>query len=144
MKAACVLGLLVLWQSGCHRSVNVGQNGRPGTLEQVVANDLDLLFMVDDSSSMSTVQYNLAENFPVFIQELQQLPGGLPNVHIGVVTSSMGAGAFTTSVPGCMAPDNGSFIDLSRTVGNCAAQLNPGEHFIVANSDGSANNFTGD
>src|SRR5262245_25259059 len=52
--------------------------------------DLDLLFLIDDSPSMADKQANLAMNFPDFIKVLEQIPGGLPNVHIGVATSDMG------------------------------------------------------
>ncbi|HEX3762553.1 MAG TPA: hypothetical protein VHW23_27815 [Kofleriaceae bacterium] len=52
--------------------------------------DLDLLFLIDDSPSMADKQANLAANFGDFITVLESIPGGLPNVHIGVVTSDMG------------------------------------------------------
>lgn len=52
--------------------------------------DLDLLFLIDDSPSMADKQANLADNFPKFIEVLNSIPGGLPNVHIGVVSSDMG------------------------------------------------------
>jgi len=52
--------------------------------------DLDLLFLIDDSPSMADKQANLAANFDKFINVLRSIPGGLPNVHIGVVTSDMG------------------------------------------------------
>jgi len=137
------LALLILL-FGCNDPVHLG---RVGSYEQVLTNDMDLLFMVDDSSSMTTVQQNLGMNFPVFINVLQQLPGGLPNIHIAITTSSMGAGAFTSSVPGCMAPDDGSFIDQIRSATDPACQtsrLNPGEHYFIASQDGSTNNFSGD
>jgi hypothetical protein len=130
---------------GCNDPVHLG---RVGTYEQVLTNDMDLLFMVDDSSSMTPVQQNLAQNFPVFINVLQQLPGGLPNIHIAVTTSSMGAGAFTSSVPGCMNADDGNFVNQVRAAADPAlcttSHLNDGEHFIIASQDGSANNFVGD
>src|SRR5688572_6560767 len=52
--------------------------------------DLDLLFVVDDSASMADKQNNLAINLPNFINVLSTLEGGLPNVHMGVVTTDMG------------------------------------------------------
>ena len=52
--------------------------------------DVDILFVIDDSPSMADKQANLAANFPNFIAELSKIEGGLPNVHIGVVTSDMG------------------------------------------------------
>jgi len=55
-----------------------------------VNRDIDLLFLIDDSKSMADKQSNLAKNFPTFIKVLGQIPGGLPNVHIGVATSDLG------------------------------------------------------
>jgi hypothetical protein len=53
---------------------------------------IDILFMIDNSPSMDPKQTALATNFPKMIAALQALPGGLPDVHIGVVSSNMGAG----------------------------------------------------
>ncbi len=52
--------------------------------------DLDLLFVIDDSPSMLDKQANLVANFPTFINVLNSLPGGLPNLHLGVVSTDMG------------------------------------------------------
>jgi hypothetical protein len=54
--------------------------------------NIDILFMIDNSPSMDPKQTALANNFPKMIAALQKLPGGLPDVHIGVVSSNMGAG----------------------------------------------------
>jgi len=61
------------------------------TLPVKLNRDLDLLFLIDNSPSMADKQANLAENFPRFIDVLKTIPGGLPNVHIAVVTSDYGA-----------------------------------------------------
>ena len=53
---------------------------------------IDILFMIDNSLSMGPKQAALALNFPKMITTLEALPGGLPDVHIGVVSSNMGAG----------------------------------------------------
>jgi len=55
-----------------------------------VNRDIDILFLIDNSPSMADKQVNLAKNFPKFIEVLSTIQGGLPNVHIGVVTSDMG------------------------------------------------------
>src|SRR5262249_30661255 len=55
-----------------------------------VNRDIDLLFLIDDSPSMKDKQNNLADNFPNFIRVISSIPGGLPNVHIGITTSDMG------------------------------------------------------
>ncbi len=60
----------------------------------------DILFVVDDSASMAGEQAALAANAPSFIGVLQTVEGGLPDVHIGVVSTDVGA-AGMTGVPGC-------------------------------------------
>jgi hypothetical protein len=115
--------------------------------EQNVNNDIDIVFAIDDSSSMTTVQNVLVANFPVFINVLKSLPNGLPNVHIAVVSQDMGAGAFTSSVPGCTTPDLGEFIYQVRAATNpvCAtARITDGKHFIESLNNGSQTNFSGD
>ncbi len=54
---------------------------------------LDVLFVVDNSPSMDPKQTALAQSFPQMLQQLQQSPGGLPDLHIGVASSDMGAGS---------------------------------------------------
>jgi hypothetical protein len=61
---------------------------------------VDILFLIDDSPSMGDKQINLANNFPNFINVLSQIQGGLPDVHIGVATSDMGAKGAADSAPG--------------------------------------------
>jgi hypothetical protein len=56
-----------------------------------VNRDLDLLFVIDNSGSMKEEQDSLTANFPRFIEVLNGIEGGLPNVHIAVVTSDMGS-----------------------------------------------------
>jgi len=53
---------------------------------------VDILFVVDNSPSMDPKQAALAAAFPKMIADLKQFPGGMPDVHIGVVSSNMGAG----------------------------------------------------
>ncbi|MBC8132260.1 MAG: VWA domain-containing protein, partial [Deltaproteobacteria bacterium] len=105
---------------------------------QTVNNDIDVLFLIDNSGSMKEEQENLRRNFPAFTQVLKNLPQGLPNVHIAVVSSDMGAGRFTT-VPGCPGPgDAGRFQSAARGV-NCTG---PRGSYISA--VGSVRNFDGD
>ncbi|HEX7596998.1 MAG TPA: hypothetical protein VF518_02225, partial [Polyangia bacterium] len=54
--------------------------------------ELDVLFMVDNSPSMDPKQAALAAYFPAMIQKLEMMPGGLPDLHIGVISSDFGAG----------------------------------------------------
>jgi hypothetical protein len=65
-----------------------------------VNRDLDLLFVIDDSPSMLDKQTNLKNNFPNFINVLNGIEGGLPNVHIGVVSTDLGSKGADDASPG--------------------------------------------
>lgn len=96
--------------------------------------DLDLLFLIDKSPTMTDEQAGLAANFPRFIQVLRQVEGGLPNLHLGVISQDIGAGGLTVGgncsgqgdtgnllatprIPGC-SPPNGNFItDVENDAG---------------------------
>ena len=79
---------------------------------------IDILFVIDDSGSMADKQNNLATNFPNFINVLETIPGGLPDVHIGVVSSDVGAKATQDAVPasgigGCINDGDGGDLQTS-------------------------------
>src|SRR5882757_7455696 len=89
-----LLGLTAL--AGCPDRTISEVNPQQGRVEYkdipvTVNRNLDLLFVIDDSPSMADKQQNLADNFPNFINVLNTIQGGLPDVHIGVVTSDMGS-----------------------------------------------------
>jgi hypothetical protein len=100
---------------------------------------LDLLFAIDNSPSMMQEQANLARNFPALIDELRKVPGGLPDIHIGIVSSDLGAGP-TPLAGGCgrVAGDRGIF----QVQPGCG--LDPGARFLVASGGGTFGNFQGD
>jgi hypothetical protein len=99
--------------------------------------DIDILFLIDDSPSMSDKQDNLRRNFPTFIKKLQDIPGGLPNVHIGVATSDLGAGNTRISIA-CFP---GGKRGILRAGTNCG--LDPNSRFISSLTNATQNNFTG-
>lgn len=70
----------------------VQQKQQKKQIDVELKRDLDILFVIDNSDSMGEEQASLAANFPAFIDKLQNIEGGLPNVHIGVVTTDVGAG----------------------------------------------------
>jgi hypothetical protein len=96
----------------------------PHTVQLETPVKLDLLFMIDNSGSMVEEQANLARNFPHLIDELKNLPKGLPNLHLGVVSSDLG--------------DGGALQIRS----NCGLDPNQGRYLI--SQSGSNNNFDGD
>jgi hypothetical protein len=109
--------------------------------QQSINRNIDIVFMVDNSSSMMPLQAKLTTNFPAFMDVLKGLPGGLPNVHIGVVSSSMGAGR-NGSIEHCM-PGGDQGIFQTQPRGGCTASgLMAGQNFII--NVNNAPNYTGD
>lgn len=53
---------------------------------------LDILLMIDNSPSMDSKQLALAQAIPLLMDELKRRPGGLPDLHVGIVSSDLGAG----------------------------------------------------
>jgi len=99
--------------------------------------NIDLLFMIDDSSSMRLSQDNLRRNFPVLMRQLENLPGGLPNVHVAVVSSDMGAGDGSVASCDTTGGKRGIFQNAARD--NCVTTgLAPGATYI-SNVAGVAN-----
>jgi hypothetical protein len=121
--------------------------------QSAVNRNVDLLFMIDDSTSMAPLQTLLLNNFPTFMTTLQNGTGGLPNLHVAVVSSDLGAGY--GDVVGCGASnglgdpggDKGIFQYTAKTANvpagtDCAGNaLNAGAAFI-SNVAGQAN-YTG-
>jgi hypothetical protein len=117
-----------------------------GLFQQVINRDIDIVFMVDNSLSMKPLQNKLTANFPVFMDVLKMLPGGLPNVHIGVVSSDMGAGPYSAvDIPACRTGgDAGTFQTMQRGTTCPMGSLNAGQNFIIDQDNGMQKNYTGD
>ncbi len=99
--------------------------------------DIDILFMIDNSGSMEEEQVSLAANFPQFINVLETIEGGLPNVHLGVISSDTGAGPFNIS--NCSGNgDNGQLQTQARITG-CTP---PTGAYISDISDGAGGRTT--
>jgi hypothetical protein len=84
-------------------TVTVGQLQDVLVMPAIPNHDLDVLFMVDDSPSMLDKQESLRASFPTMMDQLALLPDGLPNLHVGVITSDMG----TSGLDGMNAPSIG-------------------------------------
>jgi hypothetical protein len=107
--------------------------------QQTINRNVDMLFLVDDSSSMRLSQDNLLRNFPIFMQRLAD-PPGLPNIHVAVISSDMGAG--DGSVAGCDTSGGKRGIFQYTARGMCTASgLDAGATYI---SDiGGVRNYQG-
>jgi hypothetical protein len=109
------------------------------------ASKLDIVFMVDDSRSMAPLQDKMRARLPDFMDVLRALPGGMPDVHIAVVSSSLGAGIYG-DVPGCAPGAPGDDAGAFQRPPACA-QLDAGAHFLSSTVDPQTGtrveNFTG-
>jgi hypothetical protein len=109
-----------------------------GTVSLAVNRNVDLLFLIDDSSSMKLSQDNLLRNFPMFMTALKSLPGGLPNVHIAVVSSDMGVDGGT----GCKAETNKNGVFQYAARGGCASTGLDANATFISDVNG-VRNYTG-
>jgi hypothetical protein len=144
----CAVLVPVLW--ACNTRRLVAPPSDPHAVEQkqfvqAINRKLDVIFMIDNSKSMDDFQAVLARNLQSFMEPLETLPGGPPDLHLGIVSSSMGASRFGPNIPGCgpetLQSDDGAFQTAPRNPAGCArgALRSPEEKFIKANVAG--NNF---
>jgi hypothetical protein len=97
--------------------------------------DVDILFLIDNSGSMEAEQASLRANFPKFMQVLETLEGGAPNMHIGVATPNMGQhatdGVGTAQIGGCSSRGDDGALRTTPTVSG---------RFIIDEQSGTGRN----
>lgn len=108
----------------------------PGPLSAEINRSVDVLFVVDDSGSMAEEQIALGEAMGAFESALQLVGGGRIDLHVGVVSTNMGA---VDGLSQC-----GASGDDGRLLGaDCTAD---GAPFVAARTgrDGLETNAVGD
>jgi hypothetical protein len=111
---------------------------------QKINSNIDILFMIDNSSSMTSMQTKLITQLPIFMQVLAALPMGLPSVHVAVVSCDMGApsdamiGCATTTA----GSDDGKFYTAPE--GTCTSNdfTTPTDMYIQDDAAGTTKNFS--
>ena len=84
---------------------------------------LDVLFVVDNSNSMSEEQQSLAQAFPRFMNALL-LYGFTLDLRVGVISTDLGAGSY--GIPSCEAVGgDGGKLQASARVAGCAPPSDP-------------------
>ena len=103
---------------------------------------VDVVLMVDNSFGMGPKQQALIAAFPSYVSALRGLPGGFPSLHLGIVSSSLGAGR-NPSLHNC-APGGDQGVFQAKPLGTtCAtASLAAGQSFII--EDNGTSNHTGE
>ncbi|HKE15119.1 MAG TPA: hypothetical protein VKB80_09660 [Kofleriaceae bacterium] len=103
--------------------------------------NIDILWVVDNSGSMEQEQRSLARNFPEFARVLEGIEGGLPDIHMAVVSSDVGTPPYDSTLE-CQ----GKGDDGLMQVGACP--LDDGALYIsdVASEDGTGRvkNYAGE
>jgi hypothetical protein len=103
---------------------------------QKINNEMDLLFMIDDSPSMASMQQKLLAQLPTFMQVLENMPMGPPSLHVAVVSSDMGA--HSDASIGCTElGDDGAFHYAPE--GMCTETTLMAGSTYIAEADGVAN-----
>ncbi len=112
-NAAAVLaaGLLA---AGCSDTPDVNLGGDyqiAMAMPPVVNRDIDVLFVVDNSGSMQDNRAQVAAKAQsALFDVIAAAVGGPPNLHVGVITTNMGAGQF--SIPGCDGDGDGGRLQV--------------------------------
>jgi hypothetical protein len=127
------------------------QDVRDETIRVGPRNQVDILFMIDNSPSMAPKQAALRASFPELVTRVQTLAtAGLPaSFHIGVVDSDLGAGPYNLNSGQCHPDgDGGQLNTVARTStlgpppADCASfQLAGGAHYIDYNNITGSYNF---
>jgi hypothetical protein len=68
-------------------------------LAHVPNRNVDILFVLDNSANTSGPA-QVARDFAAFVDELGALPAGLPDLHLGVITSDLGTSSADDQAPG--------------------------------------------
>ncbi len=84
---AVSLGGCELFVSPESREANPEPEAQGVTLNR----EVDVLFVIDNSGSMTEEQTTVVDELEGFVMSLRALPGGSPDLHVGVVTTDMGA-----------------------------------------------------
>jgi hypothetical protein len=129
-----------LWAScggGESLGVSAGTTYTQQEIDQDPHNDVDLLFVVDNSQGMAPKQQALTAAFPALVQALRAAPAGLPNLRLGVVSTDLGA--FGSRVAEC---DHSGRGILQVGAPGCPAA--PQGRFMVSLDAGARSNFKGD
>lgn len=125
MRSSALAAMLAVLGGCPDRSLSVvtPQQGGAVIKKIPVSADIDILFVIDNSASTLDKQTVFAQNFPKFVQALDAFPTGRPNLHIGVIDTTIDIGASGYSnggAAGCPSPDpadNGLLQSTPRVPG---------------------------
>ncbi|MFH0900958.1 MAG: hypothetical protein V2A73_10045 [Pseudomonadota bacterium] len=115
---------------------SVDHNRAPGA-----ASELDILVVVDNSSPAGTPQHLLASELAAFVAALDCASGGVPSIHLGVVSTDLGDGE--QGNPGCFDDGDGGRLQDTPRLPGCSTLDEP---YLIDRDDGNGGrdrNFEG-
>jgi hypothetical protein len=92
----------------------------PPTIDKRIPNqpDLDLLFVIDNSNDTADKQALFAADLTRFVQALDAFSGGRPNLHVGIVSSTVGTGSANFGAS-CASPNDDGLLQNAARVSGC-------------------------
>jgi len=122
--------------------------------KQTVNHKLDIIFMVDNSKSMKPLQAKMQAQLPAFMDALvDEQTKQLPDLHVGVVSSSLGGGAWGNvnqcksrlADPNTLGDDGGRFLQGAvGTNQSPCTMLHSGTKYLANIADNQMPNYDGD
>ena len=87
--------------------------------------EIDLLFVIDSSAAMADEQHQLIASAGELFTALEGLPTGLPDLHVGVISTDVGLGDAAADLPGsqCRATGDDGRLHGAATCGVAAGFL---------------------
>lgn len=112
-------------------------------VEQNIKNKVDILFVIDDSPSMTPKQTELKARFPQLIKILDEFgnSGSPADYQIGVVSTDLGAGPFTLGNGQCTPGGKGGKLIPKGKAADPSCQPPVGANFIKYNQLNQTNNL---
>ena len=131
-------GLLVAvaWLGACggHAAPPEAPPDAPPAAFSIPPAGVDILFVVSNSDDTQDKQTVIAQNLPAFASALEALPGGAPDYHIGVVTTTVAIDS-TLYEPSCgAAPNDDGRLQNTPRVSGCTP---PSDRYITPTNFGS-------
>jgi hypothetical protein len=135
MKLSTIMCALLL--TACNKLDQATFTSPMVTKRVPMIDKLDILFVIDNSSSTVDKQNLFATNFTNLINALDAAPGGRPDLHIGVVSTTVDIGVgygMLGPLGGCQSPDpsDDGLLQNTPRVPGC---MPPTGQFIVDTED---------
>lgn len=139
--AGAALAVSLVGMGGCFDrevdDVPLGSEDEIRTEFPVAVNrKLDLLFVVDQSLSMKNEQDALAANFQLLMDQIVSAEYGMPDLHVGVISTNLGVGPYSdlSGLGGCGETGDGAILQNTarpqdgETVPSCTG---PSDRYII-------------